>query len=118
MRRGHDTRAKVLALLAEDDMTTRQIADKLGLAFPTARHHINAEYAADRVHVCAWQEMVGSAGSPAAIFRLGAGKDAPLPTLSVAKRCARYREKHAGTLRAKRFAKTRPVSPFSRLYLG
>jgi hypothetical protein len=118
VRRGHDTRAKVLALLREDDLTNRQICDKLGLCFDSVRRHTNAEHDAGRIHICDWHEMIGSAGPAAAIYRFGPGKDKPYPKATVAKRCARYREKHAGTLRAKRLAKTKPVNPFSRLFLG
>jgi hypothetical protein len=112
------TRERLLELLSEDDMTARALEAALGICYPAIRRHLNIEHAAGRIHICSWQEMIGSAGPSAAIYRFGPGADARKPRPSNAKRSRRFREKHAGLLRAKRLAKTHGVTPFSPVYFG
>lgn len=112
------TRVRLLALLSEDDMTARELEAKLAICYDAIKRHLNIEHGAKRIHIVDWKEMIGSAGPSAAVYRFGPGMDARKPRPSNAKRSRRYREKHAGLLRAKRLAKTHGVTPFSPVYFG
>lgn len=111
------TRDRLLAALKDDDFTIRDLERVLNRGNDTVLRHIEAEHSSGNIHVCDWRES--GFGPSAAVYRFGPGKDVRKPRAKPGSvRSARYREKNAGLLRAKRLAVKMPVNPFSALYLG
>jgi hypothetical protein len=73
------TRERVMAALADDDLTSAQVAELLGLHRNTADYHLRRARKEKRAHVCGWDRHEGTQGDWGAIYRCGEGQDVPPP---------------------------------------
>ena len=63
-----------LAILASMPGTRKELAATSGVCMPTVYHHIQKLHAAGEIHIVDWH--ITHMGIPAAIFDVGAGRDA------------------------------------------
>lgn len=93
-------RQKVLDLLADDDMTSRDVAEALGINHNYVRVICSVLHTSGRIHVTKFcREEVNGRLYPRAVYRLGAGVDAKRPKpLSDAEYNRRYRQRTRGMI--------------------
>lgn len=73
-------RERVLAALADQDMTPEDLATACDCAYRTLYNGtLMRMKSACAIHVCAWIRAAEHGGRPQPIYRLGAGEDAPRP---------------------------------------
>lgn len=78
---------KALDFLARDDYTMIGLAKAMGVSRPTADRYLRG-YLKGRVHIDRWEDPL-LPGRPLAVWALGAGEHAPLPTSKADLRLAR-----------------------------
>lgn len=89
-----------LDLLADDDMTSRDVAEALGIKHNYVRVICSVLHTSGRIHVSGYRrEEVNGRLYPRAVYRLGAGVDAKRPKpLSDAEYNRRYRQRTRGMI--------------------
>lgn len=93
-RRTYRSIAKVLKDGAE--LTSRQISEQSGVAYSSI-HSVMADFKKlGMAHVCGWARINGDMGGTTAIYKRGAGEDAPRPAnLTREERRKQERERRA-----------------------
>lgn len=91
---------QILSALDIEDMTVTQLFRLLKHPRSTVADTVKRLHTTQQVHIGRWQR---TRVTPAPIYRLGQGKDAPRPKpLTGAQKTRIYREKHAAKIRIKR----------------
>lgn len=74
-----ETKALILSLLKEQDLSVMDLADAIGVSFKVAARHVQALHQGDRkIHIACYRQ-VSKTGSPRKYFRLGMAPDAARP---------------------------------------
>lgn len=115
----HDTRRKILELLAQEPMTVIELQALVGIAETGVRRHLRNLRAETpkKVYICDWHRMVGKGGLWGAVYAVGDKRDKPEPDRAEARKqaAARHYRKYSGVLKARRTACNGRAHPFAGL---
>lgn len=84
--------AEMLKAAQEGIYTSNELVEISGLSINTVRGYMSVLHKAGVVHICDWEEDPRG-NRTRKVFKLGKGKDAPKPKLSMQEVNRRYREK-------------------------
>jgi hypothetical protein len=115
--------ARIAAHIEEagEPVSLPEISDALGIPEVTMRDTLRrmrgrVDDGRPRIiRIGAWRPCVGRKGSPAALYVLGEGRDAPRPKSDPKEHGRRYREKYRMVLLYRKRAERRPVSVWEQL---